>query len=260
MTFRTLVLLPLVLAAVFLVAGALVGEATLPSLLTIEAELAKTLALLGCFAAALAFESGDYLRRAWLYSGLCYLLLLARDALLLGAHLPTSSAVLGALAVLANGASVAGTWMLARAWRLAGIEEDDAARARGRLLFAGGAIVALAITGLPLIRDVTALSRGGLGSTVDIASDVGDTICLALVAPVLQTALAMRGGLLRWPWGLLTASGVAWIAYDAASSVAERPRWLVVAESVRVLACALVLSAGVAQRLAVAPDDPPIPT
>jgi hypothetical protein len=255
MTFRSLVVLPLALAAVFLVAGTVAGDGALPAILTAEGELAKAVALGGCLAAAMAFESGDYLRRAWAYSALCYLVLLLRDGLLLGAHMPASSAVLGGLAIVANVASVAGTWMLAHAWRLAGIDEDAAGRARGRLLFVGGAVVALAITGLPFLRDLGGLSRGELGSIVDVASDLGDTICLALVAPVLQTALAMRGGVLRWPWGLLTASGVAWIAYDAASAVAQHPRWLLVSESVRMLACGLVLAAGLAQRMAVAPDD-----
>jgi hypothetical protein len=246
--FRTLVLLPGVLAIAFVIAGALAGDA-LGAVLTAEAETAKTIALGGCIAGALAFDRGDYLRRAWTFSGVCYLLLLLGDALRLGAA-PAMS-VLGVIAVLANVASVGGTWMLARAWRLAGIEEDDRARARGRLLFVGGAVLALAITGFPFVRDVRSLVGGDATAIVDVASDLGDTICLALVAPVLQTALAMRGGVLRWPWGLLTASGVAWIAYDATSSIVVHMPWLVVAEALRGLACALVLSAGIAQRMVV---------
>lgn len=258
MTFRSLVLVPLVLAAGCLIAGAVASDAALPTVLAAEGELAQAAALAGCLAAALAFESGDYLRRAWAYSGLCYLVLLLQNGIVIGGRLPIPhtlvwSLMLGGLAILANGASVAGTWMLARAWRLAGIEDDTAVHRRGWLLFAGTAIVALAVTGLPLLGDLKALSRGELASVVDVASDVGDAICLALVAPVLQTALAMRGGLLRWPWGLLTASGVAWIAFDAASGVAEHPHGLV-AEAVRMLACGLVLAAGLAQRMAVTPD------
>jgi hypothetical protein len=257
MRFRTLVLIPLAIVAAFLATGLVAGAPVLPSVLATEGEIAKALALAGCFVAALAFESGDYLRRAWLYSGLCYLLLLLRDAATLATSVPPAGGALVGLAVMAtvaNAASVAGTWMLAHAWRLAGIEEDAEARTRGRLLFAGGAVLALAITGFPLLRDAAALVRGDLGATVDVASDIGDTICLGLVAPVLQTALAMRGGVLRWPWGLLTASGLAWIVYDAVSYGARLPHWLLVAEGIRGLACALVLSAGLAQRLAVAPD------
>jgi len=250
MRFRSLVLLPVVLGLAFLVAGALAGDA-LGKVLVAEGETAKALALGGCIAGALAFDRHDYLRRAWMLSGVCYLLLLVGDALRLAEHPVT--VVLGVIAVLANATSVGGTFMLAHAWRLAGIEEDDRARMRGRLLFAGAAILALAITGLPFVRDVRSLLGGETAAIVDVASDLGDTICLALVAPVLQTALAMRGGVLRWPWGLLTASGLAWIAYDATSSIVEHMPWLVVAEALRGLACALVLSAGLAQRRVVSP-------
>jgi hypothetical protein len=248
MKFRSLVLLPLVLALLFLAAGTFAGDALGP-VLTAEAEAAKVLALAGCLAGALAFDRHDYLRRAWMFSGVCYLLLLLRDGLAMRSA--ESTALLGGIVVLANVASVAGTWMLAHAWRHSGIEEDDEARARGRLLLAGGAILALAVTGFPLVRDARTLFGGDLRATVDVASDLGDSICLALVAPVLQTALAMRGGVLRWPWGLLTASGLAWIAYDAASSFAVHGPWLPVVEAVRALACGLVLSAGLSQRMAI---------
>jgi hypothetical protein len=224
----------------------------------------KVLAFVGCFAAALAFEEGDYLRRAWFYSGLCYLLLLLSDVAgmsFVATHLSTTRLDLaqGTLAVAGNATSVVGTWMLARAWTVAGLEDDDASRARGRLLFTGAIVVSLAITGWPLVHDVRELVAGDVGATVSIASDLGDTICLALVAPVMQTALAMRGGMLRWPWGLLTLSGIAWIVFDAASGAVdllhvEQARWLVGTEAVRGLACAFFFSAGRAQRLAVAPD------
>ena len=95
---------------------------------------------------------------------------------------------------------------------------------------------------------------------MDIASDLGDTIVLALVAPVLHTALAMRGGVLRWPWGLLTLSGLAWLAYDTSSTAitalgAGPGAALVGSEALRLLANANIFGAGVAQRLAVAPTE-----
>jgi hypothetical protein len=263
MKFRSLAAFPLGFALVFAVAALVAGDG-LASVLATENELGKVLALVGCFAAAMAFEPGDYLRRAWFYSGLCYLLLLLGDV----AGMPRFAARLsphqvdlaeGSFAVLGNATSVLGTWMLARAWTVAGLEDDDdASRTRGRLLFAGAIAVSLAITGWPLVHDVGALVAGDMGASVNIASDLGDTICLALVAPVMQTALAMRGGMLRWPWGLLTSSGIAWIAYDAASGAVElfhveQARWLVVTEALRGLACASFFSAGMAQRIAVTP-------
>jgi len=266
MKFRSLAAFPPAFAALFAVVALVAGGGALASVLSVENEAGKVLAFVGCFAAALAVEEGDYLRRAWFYSGLCYLLLLLGDVAgmpLVATHLSAHQVDLtqGTLAVVANATSVLGTWMLARAWTVAGLDDDDASRMRGRLLFAAAVVVSLAITGWPLVHDVRALFAGDLAATVNIASDLGDTICLALVAPVMQTALAMRGGMLRWPWGLLTSSGIAWIAFDAVSGVVEllhveQARWLVVAEALRGLACAFFFSAGMAQRLAVAPDAP----
>jgi hypothetical protein len=264
MKFRSFAAFPVGFAVVFAVAALLAGGDGLGSVLATENEVGKVLALVGCFAAALAFEEGDYLRRAWFYSGLCYLLLLLGDVAgipLLATRLSTHEVDLveGSFAVLGNATSVVGTWMLARAWTVAGLDDDDdASRTRGRLLFAAAAAVSLAITGWPLVHDVGALAAGDLGASVNIASDLGDTICLALVAPVMHTALAMRGGMLRWPWGLLTFSGIAWIAYDAASGAVElfhveQARWLIVTEALRGLACAFFFSAGMAQRIAVTP-------
>lgn len=267
MKFRRLLLFPLAFALSFAVAALLASDAGLAAVLAAENEAGKVLALIGCVAAAFAFEEGDYLRRAWLYSGACYVLLLAGDTAGVPAiagrlsprHLEIAQ---GGLVLAANTTSVVGTWMLARAWSVAGlVEDDEAASSRGRVLFAGAIVAALAITGWPLVHDARALLGGDLGATVSIASDLGDTICLALVAPVMQTALALRGGLLRWPWGLLAASGLAWIVFDAASGIVEalqveQARWLVLTEGIRGVACASFFAAGVAQRLAVRPAPP----
>jgi hypothetical protein len=266
MKYRTLALFPLLFAAVFAaVALSTHDHAGVVAALRIENELGKVLALVGSFAAAFAFERGDYLRRAWLLGGLCYLLLLVSDAAdwsAIAGALPGRRLELahGGLAVAANAASVWGTWMLARAWSVAGIDERAS---RGRVaLFAAAAVLSLAITGWPLVYDVRVLAGGEFGAAVSISSDLGDTICLALVAPVLLTALALRGGLLRWPWGLLTASGVAWIAYDGVSGVTDAlgldgAGWLVSTEVWRALACGFVFSAGLAQRYSIDPDEQP---
>ena len=152
--------------------------------------------------------------------------------------------------------------MLARAWSVSGLEDDDDApsRTRRRLLFAGAALLALAITAWPLVHDLRALLGGDSAPPCRSRRTSGDTICLALVAPVMQTALAMRGGVLRWPWGLLTSSGIAWIVFDAASGVVEAlhvsgAHDLVVTEAFRALACGFVLAAGLAQRCRLGAPD-----
>jgi hypothetical protein len=264
MKFLPLVVLPIAFAVAFTIAALALDDTAAAAVLTTENETGKAIAAIGCIAAAVAFDEGDYLRRAWLWSGVCYVVLLAGD--LTGMHAVStrlSPHVLGAaqaaLVVVANVASVVGTWMLARAWSVSGLDEDDTgARSRRRALFGGAVLAALVITGWPLVHDTLSMAGGDLTAAVSVTSDLGDTLCLALVAPVLQTALAMRGGLLRWPWGLLAASGVAWIVFDASSGLlsaahVEAGPWVVLSEASRALACACVFSAGWAQRKIVSP-------
>ena len=261
MKFRALALLPLLLVVVMTTTSLLLGD-RMPVVLTISNEAGKMLALAGAISAALAFEQGEYLNRAWLTFGGCYLFLLVNDGMgAAGATGHQMMVVRGLVVVVANACSVGGTWMLARAWNVAGLDDDDdhGARARRRAMFAGAAVLALAITGWPLLQDVRLLIGGDPIALISIASDLGDTFTLALVAPVMHTALAMRGGVLRWPWGMMTLSVLAWLVYDATSSFIDLTRMgpglaLVASESFRVLANGWVFSAGVSQRLAVAPD------
>lgn len=260
---RALLATPALYAIAFAVIALFVGDASRPATLAIGDEAGKVIALVGCFVAALVFERGDYLSRAWSLSGLCYLLLIVSDAV---GSAPIATrmsrheigAAQGTLVVAANVASVLGTWMLARAWSFAGLEasEDEEARARRRVVFAATIAAAFAITAWPLVHDVRDLAAGQLDMVVSIASDLGDAICLALVAPLLLTALALRGGVLLWPWAMLTASGLVWLVYDAIAGAVDALNitsagWLVSSESLRALACALTLSAGLAQRIAV---------
>lgn len=266
---RVLLAVPVLYAVALAVVAASVGDASRPATLAIGNEAGKVIALVGCFVAALVFERADYLSRAWSTTGLCYLLLIVSDAV--GAA-PVASrlsvhqvgAAQGALVVAANVASVVGTWMLARAWSFAGLEdlEDDEARVRRRVVFAATIAASFAITAWPLVHDVRDLASGQLESIVSIASDLGDAICLALVAPLLLTALALRGGVLLWPWAMLTASGIVWLVYDATSGIVDAlsittTGWVVLVEGMRALACALTLSAGLAQRIAVRFADRP---
>ena len=74
-----------------------------------------------------------------------------------------------------------------------------------------------------------------------------------MLAPILLTAVALRGGLLMWPWGLVTASLAAWLCYDATIGLGPHlglaaDTQAVIANSFRMLATFLNLSAGLAQR------------
>jgi hypothetical protein len=95
---------------------------------------------------------------------------------------------------------------------------------------------------------------GDMGGLMYFASCLGDIFCFAMIAPLLLTTIAMRGGLLAWPWGFRTASGLAWLVFDAIQTLAPivfhiapeqaRP----IQEVARCLACTCAFSAGLAQR------------
>lgn len=159
----------------------------------------------------------------------------------------------GFLVVLANASSVMGTALLARAWSVSGLSTAG----RRAWLVVAGVAVSLAATGWPLALDLRSIFHGDVGAIPYLGSDLGDMICFALVAPVLDTALALRGGALLWPWAFITASGFCWILYDAAWGMSaalhldDLPHARVVLDALRGLACAFVGSAGLAQRRAV---------
>jgi hypothetical protein len=222
-------------------------------------QASKLLAALGCLAAALAFERGDYLRRAWGLQALA-LIFLARDvvpgvivpgAVVLGVR----SEVLDHVCVIAgNVTGVLSTWLMAQAWQVAGIELPGSPLRR-RAIGGFALLLALAVTGVPLLRSVHAWLEGApVPILVLVTSSIGDAAGIVLIAPVFWTVLAMRGGLLGWPWGLFAASMGCWLVYDGLDIVthlttpALRGVLDAILDAVRVLACALMGLGGLTQR------------
>jgi hypothetical protein len=264
---RLLLVVPVILAAaLWLMGHLLAGSPSLGLALHVQVEVLKTLAVIGCFAAAWSFERGDYLWRAWFLNGLCYAILVVRDVAL-GAWTPWAPGphILGmptegiesVVVFIANVIGIWGTLLLARAWQVAGLGEADSATRR-RALFIVALLVALVVIGASARSEIESLGKGNLNALVILASDLGDIISLALVAPVLSTALALRGGLLIWPWALLTAGGFAWLGYDATTSVGQVVRGSeslkMTGEIFRSLGCSLTLVAGLAQRMVLKRD------
>src|SRR5262249_49949205 len=102
----------------------------------------KLLSSIGCLSAALSFERGDYLRRAWGLQSLNMILLL-RDLPL--AFLPKDAPVEllnQSIVVVANLAALGANLLMARAWRVAGLEPQGSAWRRWAII---GATLALAL-------------------------------------------------------------------------------------------------------------------
>jgi hypothetical protein len=261
MRYRAFVVFPLLWSGAFLLGGALLhGAPAYPVFVRSEVELAKALALAGALAAALALEPGDYLRRAWIYIAGCMGLLLLRDVTLA----PSVGAALGpkgldlvrsVLVVGANLSQVIGTWMLAKAGQRAGLGVPVSRGAQWGVLVVT-VVLAAAFAGPGVVVSAQRVLAGDLGALTGSASALGDMVSLCLIAPLLLTALALRGGLIGWTWTLLSASYVAWLLYDALlvlgptlglGAVGARTA----SELFRALGCTFGFTAGLAQRAVV---------
>lgn len=254
MRFRWLALFPLLYAAAFAaIAWGLLGSEALTPFVRGQLILVRVLALVGCLAAVSAFERGDHLRRAWLALAAATLLVLARDLLRLPPfELPSGTLVVSALGVLSNLALLAGVWLLARSWRIAAIELPGG---RSGVLVVGlaAAVLALAVAGPSAWRQWQAVAAGDGTAVILLVSAVVDILSLCLLAPLLLTAVALRGGLFAWPWALVTASMFCWLLYDAAAGLTSGalPGAFPWTDVFRGLAENFLFAAGLAQRYAV---------
>jgi hypothetical protein len=246
--------------------GALIED----SLYFIVGILVLGAAALGSLVAALAFDPGDYLRRAWTLMGWCFGLLVVNTLLFRSyghAQVRTLSmgaaAVSGALVVVANLSNVLGLVRVARAWKVSGLDLRVSAAVRWGASLTALAI-AIALVGGTLSRSVQNVLAQSWGSLPSIASDLGTLAILALVAPILLTARALRGGSLGWPWTMLYLSGLGWLLYSASSVLGpvlgidpatQRP----FEAALRVFACASQLSAGLLQASVLAESEQPLP-
>lgn len=250
---------PLGAAALVALGYALLGDRVTLPLLTLENLMAFAAASLGSAVVVRRLGRGDYLRTAWALMGACYALLFV-DALLFGASTVARPRVLsdtgvlvsGALTVGANLATVVGLLWVGRAWRVAGLQLGVS---RGVLWGSVLTVLALslAVLGEPLLQHVRALGAGHFDALPGLGSALGDVVAASLLVPLLLTAISLRGGALAWPWGLLTAGIVAWLGFDGIELLgtalgASPATMLPVEEGLRVAACLLQLTAGLAQR------------
>ena len=250
-----LVALPLIGAGLrLLVFGAASMES--PAAHSVEVGVAEASATLGCWIAATSFEWRDHLARAWALLGLMYVLLVVRCAgLALGLLTGSPAAVLsdGVITSIANVGGVYATWLLARTGHIAGIHAVISPMLR-RLAWVVALVVAVAASGPGLVTAARNFSSGHEGALVSIASRGGDIFGFVLIAPLLLTTLALRQGLLVWPWALLTASSLCWLGADFANAAfLHLPNDQVgpLFDLFRLPACLFVLTAGIAQRWAI---------
>jgi hypothetical protein len=246
-------------AAAVVLTGALflAGSPSLKGFYRFELAAVEAAGFIGCLAAATRFRRGDYLRGAWTLLAACFLLIFLGDLTLtdgLFSGYAWTGLANGILTILANLAQIGGTWMLAHAWRVAGIELPGSRRNRVLMALAALAL-ALAAAGPPALVSLRLVLKGDASYLVSLSSCIGDIVAFALIAPMLLTALALRGGILCWPFALLSASLVSWLCFDAALTLAPVAGWpdadlKLIYECFRALACTLGGAAGYSQRMA----------
>jgi hypothetical protein len=222
MRFRGLALFPLLYAAAVVAIASGLSEPALGPFISGQRILARMLAVAGCLAAVSAFERGDHLRSAWSWLAASKVVILIRDILRLfpafrpGSSGPEAQMALGGLVLLANLALLVGIVKLARSWKMAAIAMPGG-RAGQIAVAVVTAGVAIAVAGPSVLQSSRALAGGDWAAPALLISAVADIITLSLITPLFLTAVALRGGLFSWAWGLVTASELSWLLYDAAS-------------------------------------------
>jgi hypothetical protein len=210
----------------------------------------------GTLVAALTFDRGEPMRRAWLLVSAAYLVLIPSRMIYglnpeglfegqAGSHWTTP--VLGSISgVLVVG----GVMLLARAWRSSGLDQSSRA---ARVVARAAALAVAAALVIPDVRDrLPPALAGDLPAAGDVLTDLLDGALFVVAVPVLRAALGLGGGLVAWPWILITGSLMAWLGYDATlygSAAGFDPRTVRIAEEVcRSFGAGLAFAAGVAQR------------
>jgi len=255
---------PLLAAAPAAAFGAVVAIAVLAPgdqrwpLIDTIVRASKVLALFGCLAGGLSFRRSEHLFKGWILLAATYALLVVRDAvihrsLLIAVETPTARWIETAIIVTANLLGVLGSWTMARAWYVGGIELPGS-RATRNIVRGAAVVMAVSITLPAFWLNAPHVADGAPAPIMGISDVVADALSISLIAPVLLTALALRGAAVVWPWALLTCSMFGWLCFDAIFSIhtvvtsgGEALR--VIGEAFRTFAATGAAVAGIAQRL-----------
>jgi hypothetical protein len=211
---RYLLIIPAAAAAFFAARGVLDG---LPHLGAVLDAVAGLIATAYCAVIARRFGSGDVLRTAWAANGASFFAIVVltflpwvEPALAPTVALATRTVLTGAATVL----GVVSIWSFARAYLVAGLEMPGTPRQRAAAV-AIGTLFAAIFAGAPLVAAARRLADGDLESLAMVVSAAGDLAIAILLVPMLLAALALRGGLLVWPWSFILASNAMYLCYDA---------------------------------------------
>jgi hypothetical protein len=219
----------------------------------------------GAVVAARTFSRGDYLRKVWaLMAAGAVLLVLGHAIRSVWEHsypdVPfNDSPLIYTRMLIIAGSNTVNTWgliLLAYSYTHSGL--DVPRTATFNALWVAASAIALALMARSLQHDLSHLetARRVGASVTNIASTLGDTANIILIAPILRVAYLMRGGRLAGAWWAIGLSGALWLIYDCKYWIAEPlpfdpARVNAVLVTIRNPALALVGLAGLLHREAV---------
>ena len=210
----TLIAIPVVTAIAYLIVQSFFAEGDARKLFfTTEIATMKTVRRGRLLIAASRYRRREYMGIAWYLIGIDYFLLFVKD-LLFGkvVHLPNLDPELAStlrviFVIIGNTRLGDRLHHAARVWHVAGIALPGSRRLQFAAMIVGIGI-AIAIVGWGTWQDIGHLRQGDKEACVAVASNLGDIVSFSAIAPILLTAIAMRGGALAWPWALVTLSNV----------------------------------------------------
>lgn len=178
--------------------------------------LAQGIAAVAAGMAAARFGwTSEYVGRAWTLLCVLYALLTVSYVLnRVGAGAPGIS---DGLTIVANVAAVGAFWLFGRALRMAGLQFYGPSIVK-IAVFAGATVVACVLV-MPTILEAWRSGPGNLSRAADLVSAVADMLTFILVAPLLLTLWAFRGGQLSWVYGCLALSTIGWMINHAADDL-----------------------------------------
>ena len=121
--------------------------------------------------------------------------------------------------VIANIALVGAYFLTARSFKAAGLD-FGMSRAKTFLATAVAIVIAFALCHASIISSFNAL-RGGSFTPSDLVSPLADVATFVLVAPLLLSAFALRGGQQFWMFALLTIGTVGWMVNQGIGTILE---------------------------------------